>query len=75
MAEAGSLFHYFTTLNENADLLLRLWLAPLNALKGCSLRPRGAGGMKNKFELISNRPLNILKTVIRSAHSCHCCKE
>ncbi len=26
--EAGSLFQYFTTLTENADPLLRRWLAP-----------------------------------------------
>ncbi len=28
--EAGSLFQYFTTLTENADPLLRRWLAPWN---------------------------------------------
>ncbi len=30
--EAGSLFQYFTTLIENADSLLRRWLAPLSTL-------------------------------------------
>ncbi len=30
--EAGSLFQYFTTLAENADPLLRRWLAPWSAL-------------------------------------------
>ncbi len=29
---AGSLFQYFTTLTEKADLLLRWWLAPWNTL-------------------------------------------
>ncbi len=32
--EAGSLFQYFTNLTENADPLLRRWLAPLNACRG-----------------------------------------
>ncbi len=31
--ETGSLFQYFTTLTENADLLLRSWLA-LEYLEG-----------------------------------------
>ncbi len=31
-AEAGSLFQYFTTLIENADRLLRRWLAPWSIL-------------------------------------------
>ncbi len=47
--EAGSLFQYFTTLTENAGPLLRRWLAPWSILKGCPLRPRRAGGRKNKF--------------------------
>ncbi len=63
--EAGSLLQYFTTLTENADPLLRRWLAPWSTLKGCPLRPRWAGGRKNNFGSISLRPLNILKAVIR----------
>ncbi len=65
--EAGSLFQYFTTLTENADPLLRRRLAPWSTLKGCPLRPRRAGGRKNKFGSISERPLNILKALITSA--------
>ncbi len=65
--EAGSLFQYFTTLTKNADPLLRRWLAPWSALYGCPLRPLRAGGRKNKFGSIFKRPVNILKTVIRSA--------
>ncbi len=38
--EARSLFQYFTILTENADPLLRRWLAPWSTLKGCPLRPR-----------------------------------
>ncbi len=30
--EAGSLFQYFTNLTENADPLLRRWLAPWSTL-------------------------------------------
>ncbi len=30
--EAGRLFQYFTTLNENANPLLRWWLAPWSTL-------------------------------------------
>ncbi len=59
--EAGSLFQYFTTLTANADPLLRRRLAPWSTLKGCPLRPRRAGGRKNKFGSISKRPLYILK--------------
>ncbi len=72
--EAGSLFQYFTTLTENADPLLRWWLAPWSTLKGCPLRPRRAGGRKSKFGSMSKRPLNILKAVIRSARSRRRCK-
>ncbi len=36
--KAGSLFQYFTTLTENANPLLRRWLAPCSTLKGCPLR-------------------------------------
>ncbi len=36
--EGGSLFQYFTALTENAD-----------PLRWCPLRPRRAGGRKNKF--------------------------
>ncbi len=46
---------------------LRRRLAPWSNLKGCPLRPRRAGGRKNKFGSISKRPLNILKAVIRSS--------
>ncbi len=46
---AGSSFQYFTTLIENANPLLRRRLAPRSTLKGCPLRPRRAGGTKNKF--------------------------
>ncbi len=67
--EAGSLFQYFTTLTENADPLLRRWLAPWSTLMRCTLRPRRAGGRKNKFGSISKRPLNILKAVMRSSRS------
>ncbi len=28
----GRLFQYFTTLTENAELLLQLWVVPLNTL-------------------------------------------
>ncbi len=73
--EAGSLFQCFTTLTENADPLLRWWLAPWSTLKGCPLRPRRAGGRENKFGSISKRPLNILKAVIRSSRSRRRCKE
>ncbi len=66
-SEAGSLFQYFTTLTENADPLLRRWLAPWSTFKECPLMPRRAGGRKNKFGSISKRSLNILKAVIRSA--------
>ncbi len=31
-AYSGSLFQYFTTLSENADPLLRRWLAPWSTL-------------------------------------------
>ncbi len=41
----------------------------LECLEGCPLRPRGAGGRKNKFGSISKRPLNILKAVMRSSRS------
>ncbi len=44
--EALSLFQYFKTLTENADPLLRRWLAPWRTLNGCPLRPRRAGGRK-----------------------------
>ncbi len=71
--DAGSLFQYFTTVNENADPLLRRWLAPLSTFKGCPVRPRRAGGMKNKCGSIFKRPLNTLKAVIRSARSRHRC--
>ncbi len=64
--EAGSLFQYFTTLTKNADSLLLRWLAPWSTLKRCPLRPRRAGGRKNKFGSISKTPLNILKAVMRS---------
>ncbi len=67
--EAGSLFQYFTTLTENADLLLRRLLVPWSTLKATS------GGRKNKFGLISKRPLNILKAVMRSSRSRRRCKE
>ncbi len=30
--EAGTLFQYFTTITENADPLLRRWLAPWSTL-------------------------------------------
>ncbi len=73
--EAGSLFQYFTTLTENADPLLRRRLAPWSTLKGCPLRPRRAGGRKNKSRSISKRPLNILKAVMRSSRSRRRCKE
>ncbi len=56
MTEAGSLFQYFTTLIENADHLLRRLPAPWSTLKGSPLRPRRAGGRKNKFGSISKRP-------------------
>ncbi len=39
----------------------------------CPLRPRRAGGRKNKFRLISKRPVNILKAAISSAWSRHRC--
>ncbi len=58
--EAGSLFQYFTALTKNADPLHRRWLEPWSTLNGCPLRPRRAGGRKNKFGSISKRPLNIL---------------
>ncbi len=67
--EAGSLFQHFTTLIENADPLLRWWLAPWITLMGCLLRPCRAGGRKNKFGSIPKRPLNILKAVMRSFRS------
>ncbi len=51
--KAGNLLKYFTTLTENADPLLRRRLAPCSTLKGCPLRPRRAGGRKNKFGSIS----------------------
>ncbi len=51
MTEAGSLFQYFTTLTENADPLLQRRLATWMTLNGCPLRPRRAGGRKNKFGL------------------------
>ncbi len=41
--EAGTLFQYFTNLTENADPLLRRWLAPWSTLQRCPLRPRRAG--------------------------------
>ncbi len=65
----------FTTLTENFDPLLRRWLAPWSTLKVCPLRPRRAGGRKNKFGSISKRPLNILKAAMRSSRSCRRCKE
>ncbi len=73
--EAGSLFQYFTTLTEKADPLLQRWLAPWGTLEGCPLWPRRAGGRKSKFGLISKRPLNILKAVMRSSLSRPRCKE
>ncbi len=73
--EAGSLFQYFTNLSENADPLLRRWLAPSSTLKGCPLRPRRSRGRKSKFWSISKRPLKILKAVIRSAQSHRRCRE
>ncbi len=48
-----NLFQYFTTLTENADPLLRRLLAPWSTLLECLLRPRRAGGRKNKFGSIS----------------------
>ncbi len=62
--ERGSLFQYLTTLTENADPLLRRWLAPWSTLKGCPLRPRRVGGRKNKLGSIPKRPLNILNIII-----------
>ncbi len=73
--EVGSLFQYFTTLTENADPLLRRWLAPWSALKGCPLRPRRVGGRKNKFGSVFKRPLNILKAIMRSSRSRRRCKK
>ncbi len=49
--EAGSFFQYFTTLTENADPLLRRWLAPWSTLKGCPLRPHRAGGRKVRITI------------------------
>ncbi len=37
--EAGSLFQYFTTLTENADPLLRRWLAPWSSLVSITVAP------------------------------------
>ncbi len=72
--EDGSLFQYFTTLTENANPLLRRWLASWSTVKGCPLRTRRSGGRKNKFRSISEKPLSILKVVIRSARS-RCCRK
>ncbi len=44
VTEAGRLFPYFSTLTENADPLLRRWLAPWSTLQGCPLRPRRVEG-------------------------------
>ncbi len=48
--EAGSLFQYSATLNENVDPLLRRLLASWSTLKRCSVRVHRARGRRNKFK-------------------------
>ncbi len=54
--EAGSLFQHFTSLTQNADPLLRRWLAPWSTLKGCPLRVRRVGGRKTISEQYPKGP-------------------
>ncbi len=69
--EAGSLLHYFTTLNEKAILSFgdgSYFGAPSKATS--SGRER-----KDKFVSKPKGPVNILNAVIRSARSRHRCKK
>ncbi len=68
MTQAGSSSQYFTTLTKKADPAVALTLEYL-------VEVAVLDGRKNQFGFTSNRSVNILNVVIRSARSRRHCKE
>ncbi len=64
---AGSLFLYFTTRAEKAQLLRRRRLGLCSNRYACPRRPARGGRRKNSAGLRSTSPLKILKARMRSA--------